>query len=42
MKEFVETTDNTSDSGTENLSTANRADQRRKNKGGTRFKIRTK
>lgn len=42
MKEFVETTDNTFDSGTENLSTDNRADQRKKNKGGTRFKIRTK
>ena len=32
MKEFVETTDNTFDSGTENLSTDNRADQRKKNK----------
>ena len=42
MKEFVETTDNTFDSGTEDLSTDNRADQRRKNKSGTRFKIRTK
>lgn len=42
IKEFVETIDNTFDSGIENSSTDNRANQRRKNKGGTRFKIRTK
>lgn len=38
IKEFVETTDNPFDLGTGNLSTDNRADQLRKNKGGTRLK----